>query len=164
MREGSEHGAICNDIGQLRIELLDTILVVALLNDLECLPSAFGDSVVRNIGRMWTGAHQARIQGVGAGAGAHPWGGVSPFKMRYSIAYKHQSIIGLPPLGEILYPPLRTQDFLKGAGAIFFFLYRYWPVGCEKSTLRKLFIMLQASSVLPHLKTLKKQTSKIQIA
>ena len=109
MREGSEHGAICNDIGQLRIELLDTILVVALLNDLECQPSAFGDSVVRNIGRMWTGAHPV---------------------------------------------------FSQGVGAIIFFLYRYWPVGCEKSTLRKLFIMLQASSVLPHWKTLKKADFK----
>ena len=44
--------------------------------------------------------------GVGAGAGAHPWGGVSPFKIHYSIAFKHQSITGRPPLGEILYPPL----------------------------------------------------------
>ena len=34
--------------------------------------------------------HQARIQGVGAGARAHPWGGVSPFKMHYSIRFKHQ--------------------------------------------------------------------------
>ena len=49
---------------------------------------------------------QARIQGVGAGARAHPWGGVSPFKMHYSIAFKHQFIIGRPPLGEILYPTL----------------------------------------------------------
>ena len=49
---------------------------------------------------------QARIQGVGAGAGAHPWGGVPPFKMHYSIVFKHQFIIGRPPLGEILYPPL----------------------------------------------------------
>ena len=49
---------------------------------------------------------QARIQGVGAGARAHPWGGVSPFKMHYSVAFKNQSITGHPPLGEILYPPL----------------------------------------------------------
>ena len=49
---------------------------------------------------------QARIQGVGAGAGAHPWGGVSPLKMHDSIAFMHQSIIGRPPLGEILHPPL----------------------------------------------------------
>ena len=49
---------------------------------------------------------QARIQGVGVGARAHLWGGVSPFKMHYSIAFKHQFIIGRPPLGEILYPPL----------------------------------------------------------
>ena len=51
---------------------------------------------------------QARIQGVGAGARAHPWGGVSPFKMHYSIAFKHQFIIGRPPLGEILYPRLTS--------------------------------------------------------
>ena len=43
---------------------------------------------------------------MGAGARAHPWDGVSPFKMHYSIAFKHQSITGRPPLGEILYPPL----------------------------------------------------------
>ena len=53
---------------------------------------------------------QARIQGVGAGARAHPRGGVSPFKMQYSIAFKHQSITGRPPLGEILYPPLDGDD------------------------------------------------------
>ena len=50
--------------------------------------------------------YQARIQGVGAGARAHPWGGVSPFEMHYSIAFNHQFITGRPPLGEILYPPL----------------------------------------------------------
>ena len=49
---------------------------------------------------------QARIQGVGAGSRAHPWGGVSPFKMHYSKAFKDQFITGFPPLGEILYPPL----------------------------------------------------------
>ena len=49
--------------------------------------------------------HQARIQGVGAGAGAHPWDGDSPY---HSIAFKHQFITGRPPLGEILYPPLTT--------------------------------------------------------
>ena len=49
---------------------------------------------------------QARIQGVGDGAGAHPWRGVSPLKMHDSIAFMHQSIIGRPPLGEILHPPL----------------------------------------------------------
>ena len=48
----------------------------------------------------------ARIQEVGAGALAHPWGGVSPFEMHYSIAFKHQFLTGRPPLGEILYPPL----------------------------------------------------------
>ena len=45
-----------------------------------------------------THAVQARIQGVGAGAGAHPWSGVSPFKMHYSIAFKYQFITGRPPL------------------------------------------------------------------
>ena len=43
------------------------------------------------------------------------------------------------------------------------FFYIKWSVGCEKSALRKLFIMLQASSVLPHSKQLKKQSSKMQI-
>ena len=47
-----------------------------------------------------------RIHEVGAGARAHPWGGVSPFKMHYLTAFEHQSITGRPPLGEILYPPL----------------------------------------------------------
>ena len=49
---------------------------------------------------------QARIQGVGAGAGAHPWDGDSPLKIYRSIAFKHQFITERPPLGEILYPPL----------------------------------------------------------
>ena len=53
-------------------------------------------------------SNQARIQGVGARAGAHPWDGVTPLKIRYSIAFKHQSVTGRPPLGEILYPPLLT--------------------------------------------------------
>ena len=49
---------------------------------------------------------------MGAGARAHPWGGVSAFKMHYSITFKHQSNIGRPPLGEILYPPLQIgNDF-----------------------------------------------------
>ena len=34
---------------------------------------------------------QARIQGVGAGARAHPWDGVSQCKTHYSIAFEHQS-------------------------------------------------------------------------
>ena len=49
---------------------------------------------------------QARILGVGAVAGAHSWGGVSPFKIHHSIAFKRQSITGRPPLEEILCPPL----------------------------------------------------------
>ena len=52
---------------------------------------------------------QARIQGVGAGARAHPWGGVLPLKMHYSTAFKH----GRPPLGEILYPPVVRTVFLR---------------------------------------------------
>ena len=61
-----------------------------------------------------------RIQGVGAGARAHPWGGVSPFEMHYSIAFKHQSGTRRPPLGEILYPPQararKKAISLTGAG------------------------------------------------
>ena len=49
---------------------------------------------------------QARIQGVGARAGAHPWDGGSPLKIYHSKVFKHQFITGRPPLGEILYPPL----------------------------------------------------------
>ena len=45
----------------------------------------------------------------GAGGGVHSWGRVSPFKMHYSITFKYQAIIGRPPLGEILYPPLITE-------------------------------------------------------
>ena len=43
---------------------------------------------------------QARIQTVGAGAGAHPWDGETPFEIHYSKAFKHQFITGRPPLGE----------------------------------------------------------------
>ena len=32
-----------------------------------------------------------------------------------------------------------------GGGAIIFSMYTQWPLGCEKSIIRKLFIMLQAS-------------------
>ena len=49
---------------------------------------------------------QVRIQGMGAGAGAHPWDGDAPLKIYLSIAFKHQFIIGRHPPGEILYPPL----------------------------------------------------------
>ena len=56
----------------------------------------------------WT---QARIQGMGAGAGAHPWDGDSPLKIYHSIAFKHQFITRRPPLGEILYPPLGLDLF-----------------------------------------------------
>ena len=52
------------------------------------------------------GGQQAQGSAGRQGQQAHPWGGVSPFKMHYSIAFKHQFIIGRPPLGEILYPPL----------------------------------------------------------
>ena len=47
----------------------------------------------------------------------------------------------------------RTQDFLKGADN---FWRAWWPVECEKSTLHKLFIILQASSVLSQSKKQKK--------
>ena len=56
-----------------------------------------------------TNGLQARIQGMGARVGAHPWDGISPFKIHYSIAFEHQFITGRPPLGEILYPPLGSQ-------------------------------------------------------
>ena len=61
------------------------------------------DAVICSAGKC---SLQARIQGVGAGAGAHPWDGVSPFKMHYSAAFKHQFITGHPLLGELLHPPL----------------------------------------------------------
>ena len=51
-----------------------------------------------------------------------------------------------------------TRMFAMGGGAIIFFMYTQWLVGCEKSIIRKLYIMLQASSVLPHSKKLQKQT------
>ena len=47
---------------------------------------------------------------MGAGARAHPRDGAPPFKMHYSIAFEHHSIIERPPLGEILYPPLVTTN------------------------------------------------------
>ena len=50
---------------------------------------------------------------MGAGAGAHPWYGVSLCKIHYSIAFKHQSVTGRPPLGEILYLPLTLQSSLR---------------------------------------------------
>ena len=40
-------------------------------------PPPLGDATAGHQG-------QARIQGVGAGAGAHPWGGVSPLKTRFN--------------------------------------------------------------------------------
>ena len=62
---------------------------------------------------LHVGTYQARIQGGGgAGADAQPWGGFSPLKMHDSIAFMHQSIIGRPPLGEILHPPLLTNTRL----------------------------------------------------
>ena len=60
--------------------------------------------------------NQARIQGVGARAGAHPWDGDSPFEIHWSIAFKHQSIIGRPPLGEILRPPLVITSITSQMG------------------------------------------------
>ena len=46
----------------------------------------------------------------------------------------------------------RTQDFLKVGPSKNY--STQWPVGCEISTSRKLTTMLQASSVLPHKKSL----------
>ena len=48
--------------------------------------------------------------GVDAGAGGYTWNGKAPLKIHHSIAFKHQSIIGRPPLGQILYPPLVATD------------------------------------------------------
>ena len=50
--------------------------------------------------------YQARIQGVGAGARTHLWDGDAPLKIHYSMSFKHHSITGRLPLGEILHPPL----------------------------------------------------------
>ena len=83
--------------------------------------------MIRQSVRSQTGlCRQTGIQGVGAGARARPWGGVSPFKIYYSIAFKYQSITGRPPLGEILYPslaavsgiPLSTTRKSKNQGII----------------------------------------------
>ena len=53
-------------------------------------------------GRCWGGRPPLR-----------PWGGVSPFKMRYSIAYKHQSIIGRPyPWEKSCIRPWAPSDHL----------------------------------------------------
>ena len=52
-------------------------------------------SVIRRGSRGWA-----------LGRAPTPGNGVSPLKIRYSIAFKHQSVTGRPPLGEILYPPL----------------------------------------------------------
>ena len=57
---------------------------------------------------LFTGADP----GVGDGAGAHPWGRVSPCKIYFSIAFKHQSITGRRPLGEILYPHLIHMEYV----------------------------------------------------
>ena len=40
------------------------------------------------------------------GVGAYPWDEDAPFNIHHSIAFKHLSITGRPPLGEILHPPL----------------------------------------------------------
>ena len=67
-------------------------------------------STATTVDGLWK---QARIQGVGAGARANPWGWVSPYKMHYTIAFKHQTIIGRSPLGEILYPRLENYPWLR---------------------------------------------------
>ena len=61
--------------------------------------------------------YQARIQGVGAGARAHPWGRVSPFRMHYSIAFKHQHITGGP-----VPTPGRNPVFAPGYSATFWLM------------------------------------------
>ena len=61
-----------------------------------------------------------------------------------------------------LFPPQhlpqgRTQDFIRGRGRFFSSYTSYIvPNRVRKSTLSKLFIILYASSVLPHSKKLKK--------
>ena len=71
---------------------------------------------VYNPETVWTHSQeeQARIQVVGAGAGAYPWDGAATFKIHHAIAFKDQFITGRPPLGEILYPPLRRPCQLDG--------------------------------------------------
>ena len=61
-------------------------------------------------------SHNKKTQTPHAGAdpGGGRWGARLPLalgrsftiQMHYSIAFKHQSITGRPPLGEIPYPPL----------------------------------------------------------
>ena len=70
---------------------------------------------------------QARIQGVGARARAHPWGEVSPFKMHYSIAFKHQSITGGNPLSA---PEPRPWG--GGVGAPPSFCLIFFPCSAHK--------------------------------
>ena len=53
----------------------------------------------------------------------------------------------------------RTQDFLRGGGGEFFSCIMARRVR-KKSTLRKLFTVLQASSVLPHSKNIQKTDFK----
>ena len=61
-------------------------------------------------------------------------------------------------------PKSALRSTVRGAPRIFsrgkFFFHVQWTVGCEKSTLRKLFTMLQASSVLPHSKKSKNRLQR----
>ena len=50
----------------------------------------------------------------------------------------------------------RTQDFLRGGGTIFFFVYSSQKGVEIQPYVPKLFIILQASSILPHNKKLRK--------
>ena len=52
---------------------------------------------------------QARNQGVGAGAGAHP---LDRSDTITDTEFEHQSITGRPPMGELLHPPLLSLGYL----------------------------------------------------
>ena len=65
----------------------------------QCLPTPCACPAAPNVHWSPT-AHYPGADPGGGSWGARPprpWGGVSPFKMHYSIAFKHQSINGRPP-------------------------------------------------------------------
>ena len=72
------------------------------------------------------------------------------------VAFPEAMFVGL---GNVV--PGAQPGFYQGGGLNRNFR-KYWPVGCENSTKRKLFAILQASSLLPHSKILKhiSQSSK----
>ena len=85
---------------------------------------------------------------------------------------RHVSIIWLHNCTYLPVMPYRTTEvrtnatkgapiIFSGGGGIFFHIK--WPVWYEKSTLRNLFTMLQASSVLPHSKRLKNRLKKCKL-